>query len=115
MTESELQQLGSVCARLEIAVEALAVSGAHIRVRLVRAFESIHVFQSHQFPAGHLRSTFDEVVAAMTRFPAVGDAGSAQVTSHHLRKREAERIAKQIFDLYSRVAHELLLARFTRS
>lgn len=115
MTESELRQLDNLRPRLEIAVEALAVSGAHLRVRLVRAFESIFVFQSSQFPEGRLRSMFDEVVAEMTRFPTSGSFSSAEMTSRHLRTREAEKIAKEIFELYRIVTHELLVAGEIRS
>ena len=88
---------------LYVAVRALATDADTIQSRLHSAF-ALHTLTVADFPTQELRDEFTSIVAALTCVPAEADEGTAQATAQRLTDDEAREVAREIFDLFIKIA-----------
>jgi hypothetical protein len=95
--------MGHTRERLYRALQSL-VGAAPLRKRLVNAAITISPLLAKDFADPDAAGAFQRIMNDLTRVEAVGDEGDIQATVQHLSDDEAERIAREILELYHQMA-----------
>jgi hypothetical protein len=97
--------------RLENAVEYLLFGQGCLRRRLAGAYgDYLSPLRNVEFPAGRLRSLFDEIHSMMTSYelPAQPQMGKIEAAGHLMSGPRARATARKVFALYTGVVVEAL-------
>lgn len=94
----------SVIQRVFLAVEQLCTGPGDVRKRLVPAVMTLLVLQKHEFP-NELQNDYEWIISESTKYESKAPErrGDIEETMLRIRNSTGEKIAKRIFQLYSKL------------